>query len=54
VLKQKQLYSESVLWTSIVNRCEEALFSPVELDISKDGLVKDAVELMLLIDKFQR
>jgi hypothetical protein len=51
VLKQKQLYSESVLWSSILNRCEEALFSPVELNISKDGLVKDAERLMQAIDQ---
>jgi BatD DUF11 like domain len=50
VLKQKQLYKEASLWSSIVNRCEEAMFSPVELNISKEELMKDAEELMRVVD----
>ena len=51
VLKQNQLYKEASLWSSIVNRCEEAMFSPVELHISKEELMKDAEELMRSVDK---
>jgi hypothetical protein len=50
ILKQKQLHHESALWASIVNRCEEAMFSPVELNISKDDLLKDAEMMMKGVD----
>lgn len=51
VLKQKQLPKEASLWSSIVNRCEEAMFSPVELNISKEELVIDAEALMRGVDE---
>jgi hypothetical protein len=51
LLLDKHLVKESELWTSILNRCEDALFSPVELSISKDELLKDAERVMALIDQ---
>lgn len=51
VLKQKNLRQESALWASVVNRCEEAMFSPVELNISKDDLLRDANMLMKGVDE---
>jgi BatD DUF11 like domain len=51
LLKQKYMLQEAVLWSSIANRCEEALFSPVDLNISKDELVKDAEAFMRRVDE---
>lgn len=53
LLKQKQLYKEAAIWSSIVSRCEEAMFSPVELNISKKELMTDATILMNSIDQSQ-
>lgn len=50
VLKQKQMQSEALLWATIINRCEEAMFSPVELNISKEQLLRDAEEFMNGVD----
>lgn len=49
-LKQKGFVNEASTWISIVQRCEEAMFSPVELNISKEELLKDAERMMHSID----
>lgn len=51
LLRQKAMYKEADQWVSIVNRCEEAVFSPIELDISKDELLQDAALLMQHVDE---
>mgnify|MGYP002789645568 CR=1 FL=1 len=51
LLRQKAMYKEADQWVSIVNRCEEAVFSPIELDISKDELLQDAALLMEHVDE---
>jgi BatD DUF11 like domain len=51
VLKQKNMLQEASLWNSIVNRCEEALFSPIDLRINKDELLTDAEALMNGVDR---
>ncbi|HEX4956976.1 MAG TPA: BatD family protein [Lacibacter sp.] len=51
ILKQKQLHYEASLWASIVNRCEEAMFSPLQLNISKDELLRNAEVLMRSVDE---
>jgi hypothetical protein len=51
LLQEKQLVQEAAIWNSMVNRCEEVMFSPLELNISKDELLKDAEFIMKSIDQ---
>lgn len=51
LLQEKQLVQEAAIWNSIVNRCEEVMFSPLELNISKDELLKDSEFIMKRIDQ---
>ncbi|MBX9782328.1 MAG: BatD family protein [Chitinophagaceae bacterium] len=49
-LKQRGFVKEAAAWITIVQRCEEVMFSPAELNISKEELLMDAEEMMNNID----
>jgi hypothetical protein len=51
LLQEKQLVQEAATWNSIVSRCEEVMFSPLELNVSKDDLLKDAEWIMKQVDQ---
>ena len=51
LLQEKQLVQQAATWNSMVNRCEEVMFSPLGLNISKDELLSDAEFIMKSIDQ---
>lgn len=51
ILRKKGMLQEAEMWNSLINRCEEEIFSPVALNSSKDELLADALALMKAVDE---
>jgi BatD DUF11 like domain len=52
-LEKNEMKDEAVQLEQIIKTCEEVMFSPFELQINRDGIVKEAELLMQMVDTKQ-